>query len=158
MATTFPQSTINPVRNKTVVSNRVNYEHSTISYPLYALRSPLSSLRYPLHAVRFMQNKANFRKTQMNVSSFITKDYENKSNWTLGENKPNQTQFMVSKVEPPVVSLPALSLSNGSNLFQTFCRGCHTEKIMFCRRLNGKCQLIIVTAFAGMTILLMNDY
>ena len=39
----------------------------------------------------------------MNISSVITKDYENKSNWTLGENKPNQTQ--------PVVSL--------SNLFQT---------------------------------------
>jgi len=26
---------------------------------------------------------------QMNVKSFHTVDYENKSNWTLGENKPN---------------------------------------------------------------------
>jgi len=25
----------------------------------------------------------------MNVSIFSTKDYENKHNWTLGENKPN---------------------------------------------------------------------
>jgi hypothetical protein len=25
----------------------------------------------------------------MNVSSILTKNYENKSNWTLGENKPN---------------------------------------------------------------------
>jgi hypothetical protein len=25
----------------------------------------------------------------MNVTSLITKDYENKSNWTLGENEPN---------------------------------------------------------------------
>jgi hypothetical protein len=25
----------------------------------------------------------------MNVTSLITVDYENKSNWTLGENKPN---------------------------------------------------------------------
>ncbi len=33
------------------------------------------------------------------------------------QNKPNQTQFVVSKVEPPVVSLPVLSLSKGSNLF-----------------------------------------
>ena len=48
------------------------------------------------------QNKPNLLNAQMNVTSFITKDYENKSNWTLGENKPNQTQ--------PVVSL--------SNLFQ----------------------------------------
>jgi len=29
---------------------------------------------------------------QMNVTSLITVDYENISNWTLGENKPNQTQ------------------------------------------------------------------
>ena len=36
-----------------------------------------------------MQNKPNFLKDQMNVSFFNTKDYENKSNWTLGENKPN---------------------------------------------------------------------
>ena len=36
-----------------------------------------------------MQNKPNFRKSQMNVKSYNTKDYENKSNWTLGENKPN---------------------------------------------------------------------
>jgi len=36
-----------------------------------------------------MQNKPNFQKSQMNVSFFYTTDYENKSNWTLGENKPN---------------------------------------------------------------------
>ncbi len=34
---------------------------------------------------------------QMNLTSLITVDYENKSNWTLGENKPNtnpiQTQY-----------------------------------------------------------------
>jgi len=36
-----------------------------------------------------MQNKANFRKSQMNVSTVSTKDYENISDWTLGENKPN---------------------------------------------------------------------
>ena len=36
-----------------------------------------------------MQNKPNFQKTQMNVSIFSKMAYENKSNWTLGENKPN---------------------------------------------------------------------
>jgi len=36
-----------------------------------------------------MQNKPNFRKSQMNVNTFNTTEYENKSNWTLGENKPN---------------------------------------------------------------------
>jgi len=36
-----------------------------------------------------MQNKANFLRSQMNVKSYNTKAYENKSNWTLSENKPN---------------------------------------------------------------------
>jgi hypothetical protein len=36
-----------------------------------------------------MQNKPNFRKAKMNVSIFSQMDYENKCNWTLGENKPN---------------------------------------------------------------------
>ncbi len=67
---------------------------------LYSVICLLSSVLGPLHLSRilyksalFMQNKPNFRKSQMNVNSLLTKDYENKSNWTLGENKPNQTQF-----------------------------------------------------------------
>jgi len=50
----------------------------------------------PLHLSRtlyksalFMQNEPNFQKSQMNVSIFSQKAYENKSNWTLGENEPN---------------------------------------------------------------------
>jgi hypothetical protein len=47
-----------------------------------------------------MQNEANFRKSQMNVNLYNTTDYEEKSDWTLGENepktnpiKPNQSQL-----------------------------------------------------------------
>jgi hypothetical protein len=36
-----------------------------------------------------MQNKPNFQKSQMNVSIFLQMAYENKRDWTLGENKPN---------------------------------------------------------------------
>jgi len=36
-----------------------------------------------------MQNKPNFRKSQMNLNFYITRIYENKCNWTIGENKPN---------------------------------------------------------------------
>jgi len=36
-----------------------------------------------------MQNKANFRKAKMSANAFSQKDYENTSDWTLGENKPN---------------------------------------------------------------------
>ena len=44
-----------------------------------------------------MQNEPNSQNDKMNVNSFITKDYDNKHNWTLGENEPNtnpiQSQF-----------------------------------------------------------------
>jgi len=50
----------------------------------------------PLHLSRtlyksplFMQNKPNFLKAKMNVSIYYTEVYENISDWTLGENKPN---------------------------------------------------------------------
>ncbi|GAH21052.1 unnamed protein product, partial [marine sediment metagenome] len=46
-----------------------------------------------------MQNKPNLLDAQMNVTSFHTVDYENKSNWTLGKNKPNQSQFPKSQNE-----------------------------------------------------------
>ncbi len=46
-----------------------------------------------------MQNEPNFRKSQMNVTKVLTKDYENKPNWTLGENEPKQTQFPKSTNE-----------------------------------------------------------
>jgi hypothetical protein len=36
-----------------------------------------------------MQNKPNFQKSQMDVRLNISRNYENNSNWTLGENKPN---------------------------------------------------------------------
>ncbi|GAH67351.1 unnamed protein product, partial [marine sediment metagenome] len=45
------------------------------------------------------QNKANFLESQVNVKSFHTVVYENKSNWTLGENKPKQSQFPKSPNE-----------------------------------------------------------
>ena len=57
-----------------------------------------------------MQNKPNFKIGKMNVKSLVTMDYENRSDWTLGENKPNskpnkpntnpkQTQFRKSPNE-----------------------------------------------------------
>jgi len=36
-----------------------------------------------------MQNKPNLKRAKKNANVFITTDYENISDWTLGENKPN---------------------------------------------------------------------
>jgi hypothetical protein len=40
-----------------------------------------------------MQNKAKVKIGKMNLSNFSKKTYEKKRDWTLGENKPNQSQF-----------------------------------------------------------------
>ena len=49
-----------------------------------------------------MQNEPNFGKAQMNVTSLITADYENKTNWTLGENEPktNPIKANQSQLKP----------------------------------------------------------
>jgi hypothetical protein len=43
----------------------------------------------------FLQNKANFKNDQMDVSLIITRDYEKKLHWTLGENKAKQSQSAI---------------------------------------------------------------
>ena len=40
-----------------------------------------------------MQNKPNFRKAEMKLSFYSTKDYENQGRLRNSKNKPNQTQF-----------------------------------------------------------------
>jgi len=47
-----------------------------------------------------MQNKPNFQDAQMNVNIFSQMAYENKHNWTLGENKPNSNPTCSELVEP----------------------------------------------------------
>jgi hypothetical protein len=71
----------------------MNYEPQTlfveIRYTLPAVFNPES--------VVFLKNKANFRKSQMNISSFITSKYENFDIWYGGKNKaktkPNKANF-----------------------------------------------------------------
>ncbi len=61
---------------------------------------PSSVFCVPLHLSRILYKSATFyaKQTQFpkksnDVSFFYTTDYERKRNWTLGENKPNQTQL-----------------------------------------------------------------
>ncbi|MEE9371189.1 MAG: hypothetical protein V3W45_06950 [Sedimentisphaerales bacterium] len=69
----------------------------------------------------YMQNKPNFQKSQMNVSIFSQKAYENISDWTLGENKPNQTQFQpkneANKPKTNPISIPIMQKQTQSNPF-----------------------------------------
>ncbi len=60
---------------------------------LWSANGPSTTVENPLQIDLFMQNKPNFQKSQMNVSNYLKMTYENKYNWTLGENKPKQSQF-----------------------------------------------------------------
>ena len=86
-----------------------------------------------------MQNKPNLLDAQMNVSSFLTKDYERNDIFAVPENKansnpipqrdtqyairdtrykPNQTQPVVSLPAVPVLSLPKGARSNRRTYFK----------------------------------------
>jgi len=81
---------------------------------LFSILYHQSSVVCPLHLSRilykstlFMQNKPNFRKSQMNLNIFSTKAYENKSNRTLGENKPNS-----NPIKPKTNPIPKIAKMN----------------------------------------------
>jgi hypothetical protein len=72
----------------------MNHEQCTTKYEIRftlhdSRNSPLHLSRTLYKSILFMQNKPNFRKSQMNANTFSKMTYENKSNWTLGQNKPN---------------------------------------------------------------------
>ncbi len=50
---------------------------------------PLHLSRTLYKSATFYAKQTQFPKSQMNVNLYNTTDYENKSNWTIGENKPN---------------------------------------------------------------------
>ncbi len=56
---------------------------------LSAYKAALQLSRTLYKSTLFMQNKANFRKAQMNVNSFITKDYRKNSAFAVQKNKAN---------------------------------------------------------------------
>ncbi len=68
---------------------------------LYICREVSTLVEKPLQISSFMQNKPNFQKSQMNVTPYNTTDYKNKSNWTLGENKPNSNPIKPNQTQSP---------------------------------------------------------
>ncbi len=80
-----------------------SYTHTLIYVPI---RHIFTTVESSLQIRPFMQNEPNFQDAQMNVNKVLTKDYENKSNWTLGENEPktNPNEPNFKKAEMNVTS------------------------------------------------------
>jgi hypothetical protein len=62
---------------------------------LRAYKAPLHLSRVLYKSTLFMQNKPNLRKAQMNVTSFITKNYEQLTMNYANKNKPNSKPISV---------------------------------------------------------------
>jgi len=67
----------------------MNNQLPTVICLLPSVFAPLHLSRTLYKSALFMQNKANLMDALMNVSPVITREYKNKSNWKLGENKAN---------------------------------------------------------------------
>ena len=95
-----------------------------------------------------MQNEPNFPAALMNVSAITTKEYEKKSNWTLGENEPKtnpiQTQSnpIQSQYKANTKPIQSQFQSQYNTALRLFAMGGCKEKIMLFKSLSGKFQLI----------------
>jgi len=79
-----------------ILANRRNAQKSTSPRTLSMSLGLAAAKRFAKTSALgdlIMQNKANLLDAQMNISSVLTKDYENKPLRRRRENKPNQTQF-----------------------------------------------------------------
>ena len=65
----------------------------SFGFTFSTLNFKLPSSRTLYKSALFMQNKPNLLETEMNVSSVLTKHYENQPLCERRQNKPNQTQF-----------------------------------------------------------------
>ncbi len=68
-----------------------------------------------------MQNKPNLLAPQMNLNSYLTKDYENIANWKLGQNKAN-TNPIRTQYEPKQTQFPKSQKWTKTYLPQRFMR------------------------------------
>jgi hypothetical protein len=66
---------------------------------LYTCRETFTDVMSALQIHIFMQNKAKFRKSQMNVNSLITSDYEQMDTWSIRK-KQSQTNPNKAKTNP----------------------------------------------------------
>ncbi len=65
---------------------------------------PSTSVENPLQINPFYAKQTQFPKKSNDITFFYTMDYENKSNWTLGQSKPNSNPIS-SKAQMNVNSL-----------------------------------------------------
>jgi len=72
--------------------------------------APLHLSRMLYKSALFIENKPNFQKSQMNVSILLQMDYENKRDWTIGQNKPNSKP--IQSQSNPICRMPKMGVNS----------------------------------------------
>ncbi len=83
---------------------------------LYNCRETITDVMESLQINPFMQNKANFRKSQMNVTKVLTKDYEK---WTLGEHGKNKPKTNPKQTQTKPIKANLLNAQMNVTVFYT---------------------------------------
>ena len=83
--------------NWPLTPNFIVHKYLRVVKVLYICRDSSTDAERSLQIHPFLTNKPNFRKSQMNVTFFITREYEQMDTWSSGKNKANsnpiQTQY-----------------------------------------------------------------
>ena len=103
---------------------------------LYICRVSFTDVVSALQIHLFLKNKANFQKSQLNLTNFITRDYEQMDTWSIGKNKaktkPIQSQYKpnTNPIRTQYKAKQTQSVVSLSNLFQALpCKnGAHELK------------------------------
>ncbi len=84
---------------------------------LYNCRGHSTNVVGSLQIKLFMQNKAKFRKSQVNVTDFITRDYEQIDTWSCGkkQSQTNPNKAKLKKGKMNVTSYITKGYENISN-------------------------------------------
>ena len=101
-----------------------------------------------------MQNKPNLLYAQMNVSSVITKNYENSRLRRRAENKPKQNQFNRVNPRNPWLGISELLNQSGPDLVEKFEV---TELLIVPKRIWKRLPLPLVKNQCNLSIHLLAD-
>jgi hypothetical protein len=86
----------------------------------YNCRETFTNVMSALQIHLFLTNKPNFRKSQMNVTDLLIREYDKMDTWSIGKNKPNsnpiQTQFKPNQSQYKANTNPNKANFKGKNM------------------------------------------
>jgi hypothetical protein len=71
------------IENSTLVHFR-HFRHFSSLLTIF----PSTTVERALQINLFMQNEPNFRKSQVNLSNYMTRDYDKMDTWSIRKNEP----------------------------------------------------------------------